>query len=98
MSLRDQLTMGERELLIILIEECGEVIQAATKILRHGPYSRSPLRPDSPCNKEHLGEEIGQLDYLIEKVQSAGLIFQEDRRLGVSSKEDNFKRWTHYQG
>ena len=32
----NKLTPAQAERLAILIEECGEVIQAATKILRHG--------------------------------------------------------------
>ena len=46
------------ELLVILIEECGEVIQAATKCLRFG-YNRD--QPDYGINHEVLAHEIGDL-------------------------------------
>lgn len=51
--------LSREELLILLIEECGEVIQAATKCLRFGwdrvgpdGYGRNDLR---------LAEEVGDL-------------------------------------
>lgn len=36
MALIDPMNKGQVERLFLLIEECGEVIQAATKVLRHG--------------------------------------------------------------
>jgi NTP pyrophosphatase (non-canonical NTP hydrolase) len=46
------------ELLVILIEECGEVIQAATKCLRFG-FDRS--LPDYGVNSEVLAQEVGDV-------------------------------------
>src|SRR5215211_1747580 len=46
------------ELLVLLIEECGEVIQAATKCLRFG-YDRD--QPGYGVNHEVLAKELGDL-------------------------------------
>lgn len=46
------------EKLVLLIEECGEVIQAATKCLRFG-YERD--WPDYGRNDKVLAKEIGDL-------------------------------------
>jgi NTP pyrophosphatase (non-canonical NTP hydrolase) len=50
--------MTRDECLILLIEECGEVIQAATKCLRFG-WDRN--HPNYGVNHEVLAEEIGDL-------------------------------------
>lgn len=46
------------EMLILLIEECGEVIQAATKCLRFG-WDRN--FPDYGVNHEVLAKEVGDV-------------------------------------
>ena len=51
------LTEAERERLEMLIEEAGEVIQAATKVLRFGYNNYHPDRP-SVTNKQELASEI----------------------------------------
>lgn len=51
------LTAKEAELLALLAEECGEVIQAVGKVLRHGFESRHP--DGGPTNREALASEIG---------------------------------------
>lgn len=48
--------------LILLIEECGEVIQAATKCLRFG-FDR--LEPGYGVNSEVLAQEVGDLEGVI---------------------------------
>ena len=53
------MTDAERERLVLLIEECGEVIQAATKVLRHGYDSHDPGGTIS--NKEQLEKEIEEV-------------------------------------
>lgn len=50
--------MTRDECLILLIEECGEVIQAATKCLRFG-WDRN--QPDYGINHEVLAKEVGDL-------------------------------------
>ncbi len=52
---------SEQERLAVLIEECGEVVQAACKILRHGYESRNPKIANSETNREALEREMGDL-------------------------------------
>ena len=54
------LTPGEHERLALLAEECGEVIQAIGKIMRHGYESRHP--DGGPTNRESLEREIGHVE------------------------------------
>lgn len=57
----NELTPAEAERLAYLIEECGEVIQACTKILRHGYKSRNPSSEDSANNQDMLEMEIADI-------------------------------------
>ncbi len=49
---------AEAERLALLIEECGEVVQAASKVLRHGYKSYDPTVRGGPDNQEALAKEI----------------------------------------
>lgn len=64
------LTNLKQELLVMLIEECGEVIHAATKYLRHGADSTHP--DGGPTNREQLEKEI------LDLVVIAGMAESED--------------------
>ncbi len=50
--------LSREELLVVLIEECGEVIQAATKCLRFGFDS---AEPGYGINHIELAKEIGDV-------------------------------------
>lgn len=50
--------MTTDEKLILLVEECGEVVQAATKCLRFG-WDRD--QPDYGINYKVLSKEVGDL-------------------------------------
>ena len=63
------LTPGEAERLALLIEECGEVIQAASKALRHGMSSRWD---NGQSNKVKLEEELGHLFLEVRRMTSHG--------------------------
>lgn len=57
-----------REDLELVIEECAEVIQAATKILRFGEDDSHPSYYDGAPNSEVLTEEVGQLLHCISRL------------------------------
>ena len=64
------LTDREREILIVLMEECAEVTQAASKLLRFGKENR----PDNGVsNVETLSKEVGDLRYMLTMVRDADL-------------------------
>jgi len=60
------LNAAQSERLALLIEECGEIIQAATKVLRHGYDSHHPFDPEETTNRRLLEGEIGDLSAIIE--------------------------------
>ena len=57
---------AEAERLALLVEECGEVIQAACKVLRHGYKSYDPTVRGGPDNQEALAKEMGDLRVAME--------------------------------
>lgn len=63
------LTEAQRELLAILAEECGEVIQRATKILRFG-YTVNPW--SGHHNRETLEAELGDLFAVVRILHARG--------------------------
>lgn len=80
------LTDYEFELLIILMEECAEVTQAASKLLRFGRENRPPER-DVP-NTTILAHEVGDLQEVVEMVGVAGLISAVDVAAGRKRKRE----------
>lgn len=77
------------DLLIALIEECGEVIQAATKCLRFG-YNRD--WPGYGVNHEVLARELGDLIGVKEGLALDQDIVDEYRL----SKINRIKKWKAY--
>lgn len=63
------------ERLELLIEECSEVIKAATKVMRFGDGAHHPQRPLS-CNREELAEEIGNLEAAVTQLKRHGDVDQ----------------------
>ena len=57
---KDKMTLTRDELLILLIEECGEVIQAATKCLRFGYDVDHGTGYGN--NRTKLSKELGEMD------------------------------------
>ncbi len=65
------LTDHERELLVCLMEEAAEVIQAASKLVRFGKENR----PDTGVsNSAALSAEVGDLLAVLERLVKAELI------------------------
>lgn len=62
----------QHETLLILQEECSEVIQAVSKVFRFGLGNFKPGKPKT--NQEHLEIEIGDLLAIIVLLHEQGLI------------------------
>lgn len=88
------LTDHEREILTILSEECAEVIQAVSKILRFG-VENHPGK-DKP-NNHHLGIECGELEYMMSEAQRLGLIRTVDITDGRLRKAKNLDKYLQTQ-
>jgi len=97
------LTEAEQERLAILIEECGEAIQAACKVLRHGYQSRNPKwiasaeHPHPETNRQELERELGDLSHAVVRMVNSGdvsrQVIEERRR----SKPVRMLPYLHHQ-
>jgi hypothetical protein len=94
----NQLTPGEDERLALFIEECGEAIHAAAKILRHGFGSVDPTLPpeERTTNRSALAKEMGDIRASME------ILFRTDidRSLvewAMDDKLSTVSKWLHHQ-
>ncbi len=65
-----KLALDER--MILLIEECAEVQQIASKIIRYGIRSYNPTIENSMSNRELLEKELGDLSLIMSMMISNG--------------------------
>jgi hypothetical protein len=82
-----------RETLLITQEECAEVTQAISKVLRFGGEGRWPDET-SLSNREKLEEEVGDLlamiDILVEKAYLSDSFVNAAR----INKKEKLKKWS----
>lgn len=93
----NELSEAETERLAIVIEECGEVIQAGCKILRHGYESHNPLVSNRKTNRESLAREIGDLLHAVNRLTECNDV--DARMVGdrARSKPEHIKPYLHHQ-
>ena len=87
----DQMSEATKEKLVLLIEECGEVIQAATKILRFGLYS---TYNSGETNVNALEREIGDVQAAVEQLTSANTLNPLSIHRYCIEKRDYLKQLT----
>ncbi len=90
----NQLSDAEDERLTLLIEESSEVIQAATKIQRHG-YESKWL--SSETNREHLEKEIGDFLYIMNLMIERHDLNPKTIGEAIDAKADRIGKFLHYQ-
>jgi hypothetical protein len=84
-------TEHERELLTVLIEELAEAAQRATKLLRFG---RDEIQPGQLLtNAERLANELGDIDEMVNRCVSAGLISLEGIERGAAHKRTQLAKF-----
>lgn len=93
----NELTPSQVELLALLSEECGEVIQSVGKILRHGRDSKSPLVANGDTNIERLERELGHVLMAIELLENSGNIQMSQVAWSHNQKRQDIPRWMHHQ-
>ena len=79
---------ARQELLVITMEECGELIQACSKALRRGElfaYSDTETQ---------LKQEIADVYAMIELMQDWDVISWDEIERGVERKRNKLKRWS----
>lgn len=87
------LTKAEEEMFTILMEECGEIVQAASKIKRHGLTSRHPRLPEIN-NMEHLQKECGDFMCMMDMLERQYPGFKALVQLEKDAKIDKMRRQT----
>lgn len=85
----NKLSAAEAERLALLMEECGEVIQAAGKILRHGYESRHAEGKDhGHSNREILQRELGDVRAALALMVKAGDVHDLTVTIHANEKRD----------
>ena len=82
-----------REVLLILQEECAEVIQAVSKISRFGLDNLKPGKPKT--NRDHLEEELGDLYAMIEILQELDVLSWTNIEKAAEAKREKLKQWSN---
>lgn len=85
------LSFAQAERLAVLAEECGEVIQAVGKILRHGNFRSGKLAMGDRTNRQNLEREIGDLNAILRLMDASQDINQRN--------VDNYRneKWAKYK-
>jgi hypothetical protein len=82
-----------KEALIITQEECAEVIQAVSKIMRFGFDSCYPTE-ESASTKECLTMEVGQLLCMINILIEQGVIDEDAMIAAMEHKKIKLETWS----
>lgn len=93
----NQLTPAQMERLIMLAEECAEVIQVIGKIQRHGYYSYHPDNP-SVSNLQLLQKEMQDVSAVLFGMYETGDGFFGTTTAEAKSTWLKKLQFTHYQG
>ena len=81
------------EALLILSEECAEVVQAISKCQRFGIDNYKPGKPKS--NREHLETEIGDLVAMIVILEELGVIDHDRIHQHSIEKRNKLQQWSN---
>jgi NTP pyrophosphatase (non-canonical NTP hydrolase) len=83
----------DHEILSITQEECAEVIQAISKIFRFGFDSRHPDKGYD--NREHLEEELGDLQCMIDLMIEHGIVREKMLDVAKAKKYKKLQVWSN---
>lgn len=84
----------QRELLTLLIEECAEVQQRASKSLRFGVAEVQSGQPLN--NTERMCEEVGDLLEVIRRCRDVGLICDKSIEVGKCHKAMQLDKYLQF--
>jgi len=82
----------KQQLMVILSEECGELIQACSKILRRGCQDLDET--DSPEYYEKLVEELGDVYCMINLLHEWDIVSWEQLEDRAEYKKKKLKKWS----
>ena len=75
----------DTELMVITMEECGELIEACSKAIRCEEYK----------DNERLIEEIGDVWFMLSLIMERGLVKSEDIQDRINVKIKKLKKWSN---
>jgi NTP pyrophosphatase (non-canonical NTP hydrolase) len=82
-----------KETLVILQEECAEVTQAVSKIIRFGFEELTPLK-DTETNKIRLEKEIGDLLTMVDILVEQGVLSDSIINKAKIEKRNKLHIWS----
>lgn len=91
----NNLNAAQIEVLTMLAEEAGEVVQAVAKILRHGLYEKHP--DGGPTNVEHLRRELIDMSAVLFGMKAAKLTLKPEQKDELKNVWHKKLRWTKHQ-
>ena len=84
--------MNQNEILDIMQEECGEVVQMISKCRRFGLDNQ--YGEQSSTNRARLTEEVGDLMCMIQLMQEAGIVDIAEVMFAAGKKRVKLKEWS----
>lgn len=91
------LTPEEDERLAFLIQECSEVIHAATMVQRHGYQNHHPNADESETNRRYLETEMGHVRAAMRLMMREGDVRESAVGASYADKTFDLYRWMHHQ-
>lgn len=79
-----QFESKQEECLVILIEECGELIQECCKMIRKNNYS-----------SVDFAKEVGDVITMLELAQDLDLVSKKQIKQRVLAKKDKLTKWSN---
>ena len=85
-----------QELMVITMEECGELAQRCSKIIRKFDTIDQALEDNEIAinNRTKLLEEVGDVQCLIDLMIECGLLTKEEIDARIATKRDKLKIWS----
>ena len=85
-----------QELMVITMEECGELAQRCSKIIRKFDTIEQALEDNELAinNRTKLLEEVGDVQCLIDLMIECGLLTKEEIDARIATKRDKLKIWS----
>jgi NTP pyrophosphatase (non-canonical NTP hydrolase) len=90
----NKLTPAQAELIALLMEECGECVQACGKILRHGLDSVHPVTGED--NRYALEREMGDVQAIMRMICSNGMAATDVINAHLLDKLVRVERYLHH--
>jgi hypothetical protein len=91
----NELTPEETELLVLLAEECSEVVQIVCKILRHGLGNYHPNDPMT-SNRRLLEKELGDVDCAVGLLNDADVLTPRNIMGASRAKRESVQKYLHH--